>query len=87
MRQNRGLWIFQMQLLLATLLSLATFAFVIVNHGAGDGVGTAWTADGYTTHIGSRVPPVEANCMHIDEITTDEGKQLSVYACPTKHLG
>ena len=85
MRKNRGLWIFQMQLLLATLLSLATF--MIVNHGAGDGAGTAWKADSYTTHIGSRVPPVEANCMPIDEITTDEGKQLSVYACPTKVLG
>ena len=42
---------------------MATFAFVVMNHGLEDGVRTALLADGYTTHIGSRVPPAEAECI------------------------
>ena len=86
-RQNHGPWIVQMRLLLATLLSLATFAFVVMNHGSEHGVTTALLADGYTTHIGSRVPPAEAECMQVDEISSLEGKRLGVYACPAKLAG
>jgi len=76
-----------MRLLLPALLFLTAFAFVVINHLMGAGLASAALPDQYTTHIGSRVPPVEAGCLQIDVVETDSGKLLKVYACPSNLPG
>ena len=76
-----------MKRLLVVLLSLAAFVWVVVAAAVRSGAGSAARPDGFTTHIGARVPPIEAGCLQIDDVFTDEGKRLSVYACPPKRPG
>ncbi len=38
--------------------------------------------ESYTTHIGSRIPPVDADCIKDGEFRTDEGKLLRIFRCP-----
>ena len=63
----------RMRLALAVVLSLAAFAFALVTG----------TKDNYTIHIGARTPPAEARCQQIGVESTDEGRVLGVYSCPT----
>ena len=72
-----------MRLLLSALFFLTAFAFVVINHLIGAGLAPASPPVQYTTHIGSRVPPVEAGCLQVDVVETDAGKPLLVYACPS----
>ena len=37
-----------------------------------------------TTHIGMRVPPIEAKCIKTGTIQTDEGKLLNIDQCPAR---
>ena len=63
-----------MRVLLAFLLSLTALVAVLVTQGKG--------SESYTTHIGSRTPPVEAGCFQSGEVETDEGKVLKIFRCP-----
>ena len=72
-----------MRLIFPTLLLLTAFTFVVINHLMGAGLAPASPPVQYTTHIGSRVPPVEAGCLQVDVVETDAGKPLLVYACPS----
>jgi hypothetical protein len=63
-----------MRVFLAALFSLAAFAVVLATGAKG--------SDSFTTHIGSRVPPVEAGCYKTGDVRSDEGKVLNVYRCP-----
>lgn len=76
-----------MRPLLPALLFLTAFAFVVINHLLGAGLTSAALLDQTTTHIGSRVPPVEAGCQQVDVVETDAGKLLNVYACPSNLPG
>lgn len=76
-----------MRLHFAVLLSLISFSFVLINHVLGANLASSGLPDSYTTHIGSRVPPVEAGCLQIDVVMTDEGKSLNVFACPSNFSG
>ena len=76
-----------MRLLLPALLFLTAFAFAVINHLMGAGFASAALLDQTTTHIGSRVPPVEAGCQQIEVVETDAGKLLNVYACPSNLPG
>ena len=76
-----------MRLLLPALLSLTAFAYVVINHLMGAGLASAALPVQYTTHIGSRVPPVEAGCLQVDVVETDASKPLNVYACPSNLPG
>ena len=61
--------------LLAAFVSIAAFAFVLTTN-----VKSSAT---YTTHIGSRTPPAEADCIQTGEFRTEQDKLLKVYKCPT----
>ncbi len=63
-----------MRVFLAALFLLAAFAVVLATRAKG--------SDNFTTHIGSRVPPVEAGCYKTGDVRSDEGKVLNVYRCP-----
>ena len=63
-----------MRVLLTVLLPFATFVVVLVTGVKG--------SESYTTHIGSRTPPVEAGCFQSGEVVTDERKVLKVFSCP-----
>ena len=76
-----------MRFLLPALLFLTAFAFVVINHLTGAGVVSAVLPVQYTTHIGARVPPVEAGCLQVDVVETEAGKPLKVYACPSNLPG
>ena len=76
-----------MRLFLPALLFLTAFAFVVISHLIGAGLASAALSDQYTTHIGSRVPPVEAGCLQVDVVETDAGKPLKVYACSSNLPG
>lgn len=65
-----------MRPLIAVALSLTALVLTL-----GTGVRGS---NAYTTHIGMRVPPIEAKCIKTGEIQTDEGKQLNVYQCPPR---
>lgn len=60
-----------MRRLIAALLSLAAFVFVLASGVKAD----------YTIHVGSRTPPTEAHCHRVGTRSTDEGRVLNVYAC------
>ncbi len=60
-----------MRRLIAALLSLTVFVFVLASGVKAD----------YTIHVGSRTPPAEAHCHRVGTMNTDEGRFLSVYAC------
>ena len=61
-----------MRVVIAALLSLVAFSFVLVTG----------TKDNHTIHIGARTPPVEAGCRQVGEDRTDAGKVLGIYSCP-----
>ena len=61
-------------MLLTAFLSLAAFALVMAS-----GVNRS---EGFTTHIGSRVPPTELGCFQLGNVQTDEGRRLGVFRCP-----
>ncbi len=63
----------KMQLVIATLLFIAAFGLVL----------ETGVEKKYTIHFGTRKPPVEAGCHQIGLNSTDEGKVLNVYKCPT----
>ena len=63
-----------MRVLLSVLLSLTALVAVLVTGVKG--------SESYTTHIGSRTPPVEAGCFQSGEVVTDERKVLKVFSCP-----
>lgn len=65
-----------MRALIAVALSLTALVLTLGTGARG--------ANAYTTHIGMRVPPIEAKCIKTGEIQTDEGKQLNVYQCPPR---
>ena len=56
------------------LLSLAAFALVLAS-----GVKSS---EGFTTHIGLRLPPAELGCVQSGHVQTDEGRRLRVFKCP-----
>ena len=60
-----------MRRLIAALLSLTVFVFVLASGVKAD----------YTIHVGSRTPPAEAHCHRVGTRSTDEGRVLSIYAC------
>ena len=64
-----------MSVLLAALFSLAAFAFVLTT--------SVTSTTSYTTHIGSRTPPAEADCIQTGEFRTEQDKLLTTYKCPT----
>ena len=64
-----------MSVILAALFSLAAFAFVLIT--------SVTSSASYTTHIGSRTPPAEADCIQTGEIRTEQDKLLKIYKCPT----
>ena len=64
-----------MSILLAALFSLAAFAFVLTT--------SVMSSASYTTHIGSRTPPAEADCIQTGELRTERDKLLKIYKCPT----
>ena len=64
-----------MSVLLAALFSLAAFAFVLTT--------SVTSSTSYTTHIGSRTPPAEADCIKTSEFRTEQDKLLKIYKCPT----
>ena len=64
-----------MSVLLAALFSLAAFAFVLST--------SVTSSASYTTHIGSRTPPAEADCIKTVEFRTEQDKLLKIYKCPT----
>ena len=64
-----------MSVLLAALFSLAAFAFVLTT--------SVTSSASYTTHIGSRTPPAEADCIKTGEFRTEQDKLLKIYKCPT----
>ena len=64
-----------MSILLAALFSLAAFAFVLTT--------SVMSSASYTTHIGSRTPPAEADCIKTGEFRTEQDKLLKIYRCPT----
>ena len=55
---------------MAVALSLTAFVFTL-SAGVRDS-----NAD--TTHIGMRVPPIEAKCIKTEPFQTDEGKLLNI---------
>ena len=63
-----------MRVLLTVLLPFATFVVVLVTGVKG--------SESYTTHIGSRTPPADAECFQSGEVETDAGKVLKVFRCP-----
>ena len=63
-----------MRVLLTVLLSLTALVAVLVTGVKG--------TESYSTHIGSRTPPVEAGCFQSGEVVTDEEKVLKVFRCP-----
>ena len=64
-----------MSVLLAALFSLAAFTFVLTT--------SVTSSASYTTHIGSRTPPAEADCIQTGEFRTEQDKLLKIYKCPT----
>ena len=64
-----------MSVLLAALFSLAAFAFVLTT--------SVMSSASYTTHIGSRTPPAEADCIQTGEFRTEQDKLLKFYKCQT----
>ena len=64
-----------MSVLLAALFSLAAFAIVLTTSITSSAI--------YTTHIGSRTPPAEADCIKTGEFRTEQDKLLKIYKCPT----
>lgn len=64
-----------MSVLLAALFSLAAFAFVLTT--------SVMSSASYTTHIGSRTPPAEADCIQTGEFRKEQDKLLKIYKCPT----
>ena len=65
-----------MKALLAIALSLISFALTMTIR--------VKDSNAYTTHVGMRVPPMEAKCMKTGQFQTDEGKLLKVFQCPTR---
>jgi len=63
-----------MRVLLIVLFSLIACVTVLATG--------AKRSERFTTHIGSRIPPVEAKCFQTGEVQTDEGKHLKVFQCP-----
>ena len=63
-----------MRVLLVTLLSLAAVVVVLTTG--------ALSSKSFTTHIGSRIPPLGAGCFRAGDVTTDEGTTLGVFKCP-----
>ena len=55
---------------MAVALSLTALVFTL-SAGVRD-------SNAYTTHIGMRVPPIEAKCIKTGTIQTDEGKLLNI---------
>ena len=63
-----------MRLLLVTVMSISALAVVLIAGANG--------SQGYTTHVGLRVPPSEARCVKIGELSSDDGRLLSIFQCP-----
>ena len=63
-----------MRALLMALLSLAACVLVLAT-----GVKSA---ERFTIHIGSRLPPAELGCVQSGHVQIDEGRRLSVFKCP-----
>ena len=63
---------------LVALLSLAAFALAFTV----DAKGSSEWPQGYTIHIGLRIPPSDAGCLVVGGMNNDVGKHLNVYACP-----
>ena len=63
-----------MQARIAALISLSALVIALI---AGMN-----SKDNYTTHIGSRIPPVDAGCIKVGEFRTDEGTLLNIFRCP-----
>ena len=63
-----------MRVLFMALFSLAAFAMVLATGGK--------SSEGFTTHIGLRLPPAELGCVQSGHVQTDEGRQLRVFKCP-----
>ena len=65
---------YDMRALIAGLLSMAALVIVLTT--------AVNSSNSYTTHIGSRIPPVDAGCIKDGEFRTDEGKLLRIFRCP-----
>ena len=72
--QNPGAKTQLMRVLLTVLLSFTALVAVLVTGLKG--------SESYTTHIGSRTPPADAECFQSGELETDAGKVLKVFRCP-----
>ncbi|CAK24096.1 Uncharacterized membrane protein [Synechococcus sp. WH 7803] len=74
--QTFGPCIETMRALVAVALSLTALVLTLSTGVRG--------SNAYTTHIGMRVPPIEAKCIKTGTFQTDEGKLLNVYRCPPR---
>ena len=64
----------RMRLLLVAVMSITALAVVLIARASG--------SQDYTTHIGLRVPPSEARCVKTGELSSDDGRLLSIFQCP-----
>ena len=63
-----------MRLLLVAVMSITALSVVLFAGASG--------SQDYTTHIGLRVPPSEARCVKTGELSSDDGRLLSIFQCP-----
>lgn len=64
----------RMRFLLVAVMSITALAVVLIAGASG--------SQDYTTHIGQRVPPSEARCVKTGELSSDDGRLLSIFQCP-----
>ena len=64
----------RMRLLLVAVMSITALSVVLFAGASG--------SQDYTTHIGLRVPPSEARCVKTGELSSDDGRLLSIFQCP-----
>ena len=63
-----------MRFLLVAVMSISALTVVLIAGASGSQV--------YTTCIGVRVPLSEARCVKMGELSSDDGRLLSIFQCP-----
>ena len=64
----------RMRFLLVAVMSITALVVVLIAGASG--------SQDYTTHIGQRVPPSQARCVKTGELSSDDGRLLSIFQCP-----